>query len=206
MPRRKNQESSIPADPTAIVDPVFAVQTVDQVAAEGNAGANSGPTDSTATEHPVPVVPALEQVSATTRTILPAEDLSGDDFIRHPRSVCPVNAAHPHVRVYKTSGRLRYISCGTCGKHWKSTAPRCSRPLPWVEILAQRLETAASRPQTVKGTDVVIFSAADIARTAAALRQIADQSRAEFQMNGTPPQNIDPDNPPQNSRNNRGRR
>lgn len=159
--------------------------------------------DSSAVE-PVPEnLPALEQVPAADQTKPPVEDSIREESGRVRGAVCPVNAEHGGVRVYKTEGRLRYLSCGTCGKHWKWTGPRYSRPLPWVESLAQRLETAASRPQIVEGASVVVFSAEDISRTAAALRQIADQSRAEFETNGAPPAKTDPE---EESRKQRGRR
>lgn len=91
-----------------------------------------------------------------------------------PKLVCPTNAEHRRVRVYKTSGRTRYCVCDDCTRTWKVVAEAAHPATTYLEALASRLESAASNPQPVAGQQVVVIGVEDARKTAAQLRSISN--------------------------------
>jgi hypothetical protein len=91
-----------------------------------------------------------------------------------PKLVCPNNALHQRVRVYRTKGTTRYCTCSDCGSHFKAVGDFATPVQTYLEKLADRLERAASSPQTINGQAVVVLGVDDVRRTAQQLRDSAE--------------------------------
>lgn len=98
---------------------------------------------------------------------------------RAKKAMCPVNPDHPGARTYKTSGRMRYCVCDTCGHTWKQTGAKYSRAAEWADGIAETLEREARSPSTVGSRQVVVLDVSSVRKIAQQLRDLANESESD---------------------------